>query len=262
MEHRYTVSLVVHGESQEVDDEVGDNPAADEVPSPVDKEEQARLEAERIKEESMAKRYRGIGKKRKRRYTRVLREETGRNANTSANTFNHAEAQSAHNLPPTAPSQQVASTISPPTPRSPLKKQLKKDIQAMAEEDSRKEGVISKLKKSSEMAKKHNAQTTKIESELVASLTHQANAYDKHLLKWKEKLGGQRQKLKDERLKWEIKMTKQGAALESANNRVRNEKLKNRQLIHEHVAELAKQESDLNLIIQDLQDETFDMAEE
>ena len=112
------------------------------------------------------------------------------------------------------------------------------------------------------MAKKHNTEIGKIESKLVASLQVQANQYDKLVLKWKKKLEAEQEKLKVEREKWQDKINKLDAKLEAAKNRIHNEKQKNRDLIQKHIDEVAEQEMGMNLTIQDLQEENFDMAKE
>ena len=95
-------------------------------------EEQARMEAERVIEEAKVRRYKGLGKKKKkkkkkRKHTRALRADN----NQKTSSYNYPAARSELNLPPTADAQQIASTISPPIPKSPLKKQLKRAVHAM-----------------------------------------------------------------------------------------------------------------------------------
>ena len=102
-------------------------------------EEQSRIQT------TNANRYKGLWKKRRRKFTKVLKAPAGHNQKTSS--FDYAAAREEYSLPPTASSQQVASTISPPTPRSPPKKQLKKINAALLQDNDKKDGVISRLQK-------------------------------------------------------------------------------------------------------------------
>jgi len=112
------------------------------------------------------------------------------------------------------------------------------------------------------VAKKHNLEKEKIETKLVKSLALQADQYDKIVLKWKRNLEAEQEKLKVDREKWQDKIDKLDEKLNAATNRVHNEKQKNRDLIQKHIDEVAEQEMEMNLTIQDLQEENFDMAEE
>lgn len=112
------------------------------------------------------------------------------------------------------------------------------------------------------MATKHKTEEEKIESKLVQSLALQANKYDRIVCKWKRKLEAEQEKLKVDREKWQAKIDKFDDKLDGANNRVHNEKQKNRDLIQKHIDEVAAQEMEMNLTIQDLKEENFDMAEE
>ena len=68
--------------------------------------------------------------------------------------------------------------------------------------------------------------------------------------------------MKVDREKWQDKINKLDAKLEAAKNRIHNEKQKNRDLIQKHIDEVAEQEMGMNLTIQDLQEENFDMTKE
>jgi len=106
-------------------------------------EEQARIEANTAIEEAKARRYKGLGKKRSRKFTRVLQGENDQKRST----YDYAGVRAENNLAPTTTSQQIASTIAPPKPTSPLKKQLKRINKALVNDSSRKDGVISGLER-------------------------------------------------------------------------------------------------------------------
>ena len=92
--------------------------------------------------EAKARRYRGLKKNRKRTFARDLL--TGDNSKVSS--YNFQGTRSELNLPTTAPPQQIGSTIAPSTPRSPLKRELKKANKALAKDHTRNDGIISSFK--------------------------------------------------------------------------------------------------------------------
>ena len=112
------------------------------------------------------------------------------------------------------------------------------------------------------VAKKHVAENTKIELKCTEALQVHAIKYDKSVLKWKKKLEVEQQKLVTAREKWELKIQLLDKSYKVASNRVTNEKHKNRDLIQNHIDELANQEHVMNCTIQDLTQENFDMAGE
>ena len=99
------------------------------------------------------------------------------------------------------------------------------------------------------VATKHKTEEEKIESKLVQSLALQADQYDRIVLKWKRKLEAEQEKLKVDREKWQAKIDKLDEKLDAANNRVHNEKQKNRDLIQKRIDEVAEQEMEMNLTI-------------
>ena len=100
-------------------------------------EEQSRIET--------ANRYRGLAKKRKRKFTKVLKAPAAHNQKTSS--FDYAAARAENSLPLTASSQEIAYAISPATSMSPPKKQLKKINAALVQDNSKKDSAISMLQK-------------------------------------------------------------------------------------------------------------------
>ena len=82
------------------------------------------------------------------------------------------------------------------------------------------------------------------------------------LSKWKKKLIDAKENLGDEHDKWQSKLYTINEKLERFDTRIHRGKQITRDIIQKHIDELAAQESEMNITIEDLRDENFEMAEE
>ena len=82
------------------------------------------------------------------------------------------------------------------------------------------------------------------------------------LSKWKKKLFDAKENLGDERDKWQSKLYTINEKLERVNTRIHRGKQSTRDIIQKHIYELAAQELEMNIIIEDLRYDNFEMAEE
>ena len=82
------------------------------------------------------------------------------------------------------------------------------------------------------------------------------------LSKWKKKFLDSKENLGDERDKWQSQLYTINEKLERVNTRIHRGNQSTRDIIQKHIDELAAQESETNIIIEDLRDENFEMAKE
>ena len=80
------------------------------------------------------------------------------------------------------------------------------------------------------------------------------------IFKWKKKLLDVKENLGDERDKWQSKLYTINEKLERVNTRIHRGKQSTRDIIQKHIDELAAQELVINITIEDLRDENFEMA--
>ena len=93
-----------------------------------------------------------MGKRTKRKFTRSThRTVQGGGGHGRVTLFNSTQARTELNLQPTACSQQIASAIAPPKPRSPLKKALKNINRALAKDNSLKDKKIFTMKQKNKL---------------------------------------------------------------------------------------------------------------
>ena len=81
------------------------------------------------------------------------------------------------------------------------------------------------------------------------------------LSKWKKKLLDAKENLGDDRDKWQNKLDTSNEKLGRVNTRIHRGEQSTRDLIQKNIDELAAQESEMNITIEDLRDENFEMAE-
>ena len=113
------------------------------------KQDQRQVDEEKSREEENARQYKGLGKRAKIKFTRILRDGSQQQQTTI---FNYMQARTDLGLPANARSVQIASAIAPPRPRIPLKeyllrfnKALTKDIRYLTKENNVKNRKISTM---------------------------------------------------------------------------------------------------------------------
>ena len=82
------------------------------------------------------------------------------------------------------------------------------------------------------------------------------------LSKWKKKLLDAKENMGDERDKWQSKLYTINEKLERSNTQIHRGKQSTRDIIQKHINELAAQELEMNITIEDLRDEKFEMAKQ
>ena len=80
------------------------------------------------------------------------------------------------------------------------------------------------------------------------------------LSKWKKTLLDAKENLGDERDKWQSKLYTINEKLERVNTRIHRGNQSTRDIIQKHINELAAQELVINITIEDLRDENFELA--
>ena len=115
------------------------------------KEYQRQVDEERAREEAKARQYKGLGKRAKRKFRRILR---GGSQQQQTTIFNYPQARTYLSLPENARSVQIASAIAPLRTRIYLKKDLllfnkalTKDISSLTKYNNVKDSKISTMKK-------------------------------------------------------------------------------------------------------------------
>ena len=96
-----------------------DNDNVNEIDKKNDKDKDKDNDKEKVREQKKTKRYKGLGKNRKRKFTRILQDGSKQQHTT---VLNYPQARTYLGLPANALSVQIASAIAPPRPRIPLKK--------------------------------------------------------------------------------------------------------------------------------------------
>ena len=85
------------------------------------KEDQRHVAEDKSREETKARQYKGLGKRAKRKFTKILR---GGSQQQQTTIFNYPQARTDFGLPANARSVHIASAIAPPRPRITLKEDL------------------------------------------------------------------------------------------------------------------------------------------
>ena len=98
--------------------------------------------------------------------------------------------------------------------------------------------------------------------QLAATLQEKEKEYDEVISKWNKKLIGSKENMGDDCDKWQSKLYTINEKLERVNTRIHIGKQITRDIIQNHIDELAAQELEMNITIKDLRDENFEMAEE
>ena len=126
-----------------------DNDNVNETDNNNEKDKDKDKDKKKIREQKKAKRYKGLGKNQKRKFTRILRDGSKQQHTT---VFNYPQARTDLGLPVNARPRQIESAIATPRPRITLKKYfllshkaLKKNISYLTKYNNVKDRKISTM---------------------------------------------------------------------------------------------------------------------